>query len=239
MKTQTAPPFLIQRSGERYFSDHGWLQTYHSFSFADYLDTQNLNWGALRVFNDDVIQGGGGFGMHPHRDMEIVTYVVDGELEHQDHLGNRGIIHPGEVQVMSAGKGIMHAEYNHSKDHTVHLMQLWIMPRSKGNPPRWEQKQFTPEQRRGRLLPVVSSGKIDAALAIDQDATIFVSSLASGQSVTHESAPGRHGYLFAITGAVILNGQKVATGDQARLKDETRLEIMADDDAELIYLDLP
>ena len=226
-------------SKKRHFADMGWLQTHWHFSFSDYHDPANMNWGVLRVFNDDVIQGGGGFGMHPHHDMEIVTYVVDGELEHQDHLGNRGIVHPGEVQVMSAGSGIMHAEYNHSKDRPVHLMQLWILPRSKKSPPRWEQKQFTPEQRRGLLLPVVSSGSVEGTLAIDQDATIFVSSLTSGQSVTHDTALGRHGYLFVISGDVIVNGQRLATGDQARLHDETHLEITADTSAELIYLDLP
>ena len=217
----------------------GWLQTHWHFSFSDYFDPQNMNWGSLRVFNDDIVQGGGGFGMHPHRDIEIVTYVVDGQLEHQDQLGNRGIVHPGEVQVMSAGSGITHAEYNQSKDHPVHFMQLWIMPRHKKNPPRWEQKQFTPAQRRGRLLPVVSGGNVDGTLVIDQDATIFVSSLASGQTVTHNAASDRYGYLFVIQGTVILNGQKLNPGDQARIEDETRLEITADDDAELIFLDLP
>ena len=226
-------------SNQRHSADAGWLQTHWHFSFSDYHDPANMNWSALRVFNDDVIQGGGGFGMHPHRDMEIVTYVVKGELEHQDHLGNRGIIHPGEVQVMSAGKGIMHAEYNHSKDKPAHLMQLWILPRGKGNPPRWEQKQFTPEQRQGRLLPVVSSGNVDGTLAIDQDATIFVSRLTKGQTVKYDSAPGRHGYLFVIDGSLTLNDRKLAAGDQARLKDESHLDIAAKTDAELIFLDLP
>ncbi len=145
----------ITPSSERHFGDHGWLQANWHFSFGDYHDADNMNWSALRVFNDDIVQPGGGFPMHPHRDMEIVTYVVDGQLEHRDHLGNRGIVHPGEVQVMSAGKGITHAEYNASKHEPAKLMQLWIMPRNKGNQPRWEQKQFTPEQRQGKLLPVV------------------------------------------------------------------------------------
>ena len=152
--------------------------------------------------------------MHPHRDMEIVTYVVDGELEHQDHLGNRAIVHPGEVQVMSAGKGIVHAEYNPSKEKPVHLMQLWILPRGKGSKPRWEQKQFSPADREGKLLPVVSSGNVAGTLAIDQDATIYVSRLGAGQSVTHDSATGRHGYLFVIDGSLTLNGRKLSAGDQ-------------------------
>ena len=225
-------------SAQRHFSDAGWLQTYWHFSFSDYYDPANMNFGALRVFNDDVIQGGGGFGMHPHRDMEIVTYVVDGELEHQDHLGNRGVIHGGEVQVMSAGRGIMHAEYNHSKDKPVHLMQLWITPRGKGNPPRWEQQRFTPAQRAGKLLAVVSSGTIDGTLKIDQDATIYVSKLDAGQTVAH-APTGTHGYVFVISGAVVVNGQSLATGDQGRLTDEKKVEIAAREGAELIYLDLP
>ncbi len=177
--------------------------------------------------------------MHPHRDMEIVTYVVEGELEHQDHLGNRGVVHPGEVQVMSAGRGIMHAEHNHSADRPVHLMQLWIFPRSKGNQPRWEQKQFTPDQRDWKLFPVVSSGNVDGTLSIDQDATIYVSHLGKGKSVLHESASGRHGYLFVIDGAVTVNGQKLVKGDQARIFDEMKLSVSADNDSELIFLDLP
>ena len=231
--------FNVIKAKDRHFSDAGWLQTYWHFSFSDYQDPSNVNWGALRVFNDDVIQGAGGFGMHPHRDMEIVTYVVDGELEHQDHLGNRGVVHPGEVQVMSAGRGIMHAEYNHSKTRPVHLMQLWIFPRNKGNPPRWEQKKFSPEQRTGKLLPVVSSGNVEGTLAIDQDATIFVSKLAAGEAVAHATAPGRHGYVFIIDGSVTINGQPLGKGDQLRLVNEPSLEFRADADAELIYLDLP
>ncbi|HET6249418.1 MAG TPA: hypothetical protein VFE47_17130, partial [Tepidisphaeraceae bacterium] len=138
-----------------------------------------------------------------------------------------------------AGKGIMHAEYNHSKEKAAHLMQLWILPRNKGNTPRWEQKQFNPEERLGRLLPVVSSGNIPGTLTIDQDATIYVSKLSSGQAVAHESAAGRHGYLFVIAGGLTVNGKKLAAGDQARMQDERHLEIKADADAELIFLDLP
>jgi len=225
-------------SAQRYHSDAGWLSTYWHFSFSDYYDPKNMNWSELRVFNDDVIQGGGGFGMHPHKDMEIVTYVVEGQLEHRDHLGNRGIVHPGEVQVMSAGKGIMHAEYNASKEKPAHLMQLWILPKHKGNKPRWEQKQFTPEEREGKLLPVVSSGNVPGSLAIDQDATIYVSALKTGQQVTHENQ-GTHAYLFVIDGNVTVNGKPLAMGDQARVADEKKLEIRADKDAELILLDLP
>ena len=225
-------------SVRRHHADAGWLSTYWHFSFSDYYDPGNLNWSSLRVFNDDVIQGGGGFPMHPHRDMEIITYVLDGELEHQDHLGNRGIVHPGEVQVMSAGRGIMHAEYNASQDKPVHLLQLWVLPRHKNNTPRWEQRRFSADQRAGKLLPVVSGGDVPETLTIDQNAAIYVSSLKNGQQVTHENR-GTHAYLFVTSGTVALNGQTLSTGDQARIAGEPTLQIRAEGDAELLLLDLP
>lgn len=230
----------VIRSHERHHSDSGWLSTYWHFSFADYDDPANVHFGPLRVFNDDVIQPGQGFGMHPHRDMEIITYVLDGRLEHRDHLGNRGVVHPGEVQVMSAGRGIMHAEYNASATETLHLLQLWVIPRNRGGQPRWEQKQFTKGQRQGRLLPVVSSGETPGTLAIDQDATIYVSSLAAGQEVLHESGSAdRLAYVFVIAGGVTVNGTELSPGDQARITAARRLAIRAEQDAELILLDLP
>jgi len=233
----------IIRSEDRYHENIGWLDTRWHFSFAEYYDPANESWGALRVFNDDVIQPGQGFGMHPHRDMEIITIVLDGALEHQDSLGNRGVIRPGEVQVMSAGKGIVHSEYNHSKDAPLHLLQLWIFPRTKRLTPRWEQRVFSDPQRQGRLLPVVSAGEIPGTLKIDQDAAIYLSRLGAGQKVTHESKQGRKGYLFVIDGALTLGtnsaSSKLAAGDQARLDDQTHLEIQANKDTEFIFLDLP
>lgn len=227
------------KNADRHHADHGWLSTHWHFSFSDYYDPSNMNWGPLRVFNDDVVQPGQGFGMHPHRDMEIITYVLEGELEHQDHLGHRGIIHPGEVQVMSAGKGIMHSEANASKEKPVHFLQLWVLPRSKGLPPQWEQRQFSAGQRQGRLLPVVSSGAIPDTLRIDQDAAIYVSRLAASESVLHTTAAGRRAYLFVISGAVSLNGTPLAQGDQAKIQNEIRLQIAAEEGAEIILLDLP
>ncbi|MGH7351842.1 MAG: pirin family protein [Candidatus Methylomirabilales bacterium] len=224
---------------ERHHRDLGWLSTYWHFSFDDYYDPTNMTWGALRVFNDDIIQPGQGFGAHPHRDMEIVTYVLDGELEHQDNQGNRGVIRAGEVQVMSAGAGIVHAEYNHSTEHPVHLLQLWITPRTKGLPPRWEQRRFTVEERMGKLLPVVSGGDVPETLIFDQDALIYVSSLRAGQEVTHKSRPSRKAYLFVITGSLTVNGTPLAAGDQARIADEPELALQATEAAALIFLDLP
>jgi redox-sensitive bicupin YhaK (pirin superfamily) len=171
--------------------------------------------------------------------MEIVTYVLEGELEHRDNQGNTGVIHPGEVQVMSAGTGIIHSEYNHSKDHPVHLLQLWIMPRTKGLKPRWEQRQFTQAERSGTLLPVVSDGKVPGTLHIDQDATISVTALKAGQAVVHKSRPGRKAYVFVIAGELSLNGAPVKAGDQARIADEPELNLKAVEDGEVILLDLP
>jgi redox-sensitive bicupin YhaK (pirin superfamily) len=230
----------IIRSDERHHADHGWLDTRWHFSFSNYHDEQNMNWGPLRVFNDDVVQAGGGFDFHPHKDMEIISYIVDGALEHQDRLGNRHVNRAGEVQVMSAGTGIVHAERNPANE-PMRLLQLWIIPRHRGLPPRWEQKPFTKEDRHNRLFPVVSpeDAKVDGTLTIDQDATIYVSSLDGGKTVTHTAEAGRHAYFFVIGGEVELNGQKLAPGDQARIVDETSLSIRAVNNAELILLDLP
>jgi quercetin 2,3-dioxygenase len=229
----------IIKSDERHRADFGWLETRWHFSFDHYYDPANTHWGALRVFNDDVIQPGKGFGRHPHRDMEIVTYVLAGELEHQDSTGNRGMIRPGEVQVMSAGTGIQHSEFSHSKEHPVHLLQLWILPRTEGRKPRWEQREFPRQARQGKLLPVVSSGDVAGTLAIDQDAQIYVSALAPGEKVRHASRAARKAYAFVIGGKVTLNGQPLAAGDQARIADETELRLEAAEDSELILLDLP
>lgn len=226
-------------SENRHHVDAGWLDARWHFSFSDYVDESNMNWGPLRVFNDDVIHAGGGFGMHPHRDMEIVTYVLQGHLEHRDHLGHREVLRPGEVQVMSAGKGIMHSEVNPSKTDPVHLLQLWIMPRTRGGQPRYEQRPFPQAARSNALLPVVSGGDVPDTIAIDQDATIYVSSLDRGQRLTHTARPNRHAYLFVTKGQLVVNGQVVRAGDQLRARDETELKIDAQDDAELILLDLP
>jgi len=228
----------IIKSEDRYHADHGWLDTRWHFSFGDYYDEENMNWGPLRVFNDDVIKVGGGFGAHPHRDMEIVTYVIDGVLEHQDNLGHKAQLKAGEVQMMSAGKGIVHAEYNPSKTQNVHLLQLWIMPRTKNLTPRWDQRPYDLAQRTGKLLPVISSGDVPNTMPIDQDATIYVSHLKPGTSVTHESAPKRHAYLFVIQGEVDVNGQALKQGDQARIADEPSLKLTASQESEIILLDM-
>lgn len=229
----------VIKAHERHHADLGWLSTYWHFSFNDYYDPANVHWGPLRVFNDDVIQPGGGFDPHPHGDMEIVTYVLEGELEHRDNQGSTGVVRPGEIQVMSAGTGIVHSEYNHSKERPVHLLQLWILPRTKGRKPRWEQRHFARAERAGRLLPVMSAGDLPGTLAIDQDATIYVSALRAGEQAVHRTRAGRRAYLFVISGAVRVNGTPLAAGDQARIADEPELVLRAAEDAEVILLDLP
>jgi redox-sensitive bicupin YhaK (pirin superfamily) len=176
--------------------------------------------------------------MHPHRDMEIITYMISGVLRHTDNLGHSDVLRPGEVQVMSAGKGILHSEANDSATEPLRLLQIWIMPRTRGAKPRWEQKPFTREQRTDALLPVVSAGNVPGTLAIDQDATVFVSSLGAGKALNHEPAGG-HVYFFVIDGQVQLNGQTLHAGDQARIADERALSIRAEKDSELILIDLP
>jgi len=229
----------VTRSDERHHANFGWLDTHWHFSFDSYHDPKNMNWGALRVFNDDTVEPGQGFGTHPHRDMEIVTYVLSGEFEHQDSHGHRGVVHPGEVQVMSAGTGILHSEYNHSKENPVHFIQLWVLPRTQGLRPRWEQRRFSRGERAGKLLPVVSAGDVAETLAIDQDAQIFVSALQGGEEVVHQSRAGRKAYLFVTEGSVRVNGHELAAGDQARIAGESQLKIQTQQGGELMLLDLP
>jgi redox-sensitive bicupin YhaK (pirin superfamily) len=229
----------VIKAQDRYHHQTDWLSTYWHFSFDHYWDPQNVSFGALRVFNDDVIQPGTGFPLHGHRDMEIITCVLEGELEHEDNQGNRGIIRAGEVQVMSAGTGILHAERNPSKTEALHLLQIWILPRTKGRRPRWEQRAFTKAERQDVLLPAVSGADGSRTLQIDQDATVFISALGRGQDISHVPAGRRCAYLFVISGSLEVNGIGLAGGDQARITHEPRLALSAAAPAELILLDLP
>jgi redox-sensitive bicupin YhaK (pirin superfamily) len=235
--SQTAPRVVVQRAGERGHFDFGWLQTYHSFSFADYYDPANLNWGALRVFNDDVVQPGRGFDRHPHRDMEILTYVLSGELEHRDSMGNVGVVRPGGVQYLSAGTGITHSEYNHSREHPVHLVQMWVLPRARGLEPRYGQVDFEPAERLGRWLPIASgeSGKT-ARISIWQDATAYVARV-EGHRLTHTIAPGRLAFLFVAGGSVEANGESLQAGDALRLAGPLELDVQGT--GELVLWDVP
>ncbi|HEY7544162.1 MAG TPA: pirin family protein [Blastocatellia bacterium] len=228
----------IIRNDRRYHFQSDWLSTYWHFSFDHYYDPANMGFGPLRVFNDDVIRPDSGFGMHGHREMEIITYVIEGELEHRDSTGGQGRIRAGEVQRMSAGTGIRHSEYNPSKDAPVHLLQVWIEPAVRELEPSYEQKQFAASERAGRLLPVASGGD-SSGVRIHQDATIYIATIRGGDKIIHRIGEGRRAYLFVIDGRLQLNGQKLERGDQARISGVTELEFASSDAAEIYLIDLP
>jgi quercetin 2,3-dioxygenase len=237
MKTISAPTFNVQRSKDRAFFDHGWLQTYHSFSFADYYDPGNQNWGALRVFNDDTIAGGTGFPTHPHRDMEIVTYVLDGKLAHKDSMGNEGIVGPGGVQFMSAGTGVRHSEHNAEKDAPLRLVQMWIIPGKLQQPPLYGQMDFAVDDRRNRWLRIVSGQSgVDAPIRITQEATMSVARVEDA-TIVYQFATQRYGFLFVADGTVEANGETLHKGDAVRLFDVPRLGVKGY--AELVLWDVP
>ncbi len=229
----------LRRSRERGFADHGWLKSFHSFSFADYHDPQHMGFGPLRVINEDRVAPGAGFGTHGHRDMEIISYVLDGELAHRDSMGNGSVIRPGDVQRMSAGSGVRHSEYNHAADRTTHFLQIWIEPNVAGIAPSYEEKRFSDADKHGRLRLIASTDGADGSVRIHQDARLYASRLSRGDSLTAELGTGRLGYLHLVRGSVTINGQTLAGGDAAKIRDEHLLTISAEDDAELLFFDLP
>jgi len=231
----------IIKEQEQYKGESDWLTTYHHFSFSEYYDPSKVNFGPLRVFNDDVIQPGTGFDFHQHQDMEIVTYVIDGELEHKDSLGNHGIIQPGEIQRMSAGKGVFHSEFNHSNEKPLRLLQIWLFSNTRGLKPSWEQKKYTKDDRKNKLLPVISpkNSYQKDVLAISQDATFYISNLEAGKDVEYVAQSDRMTYLFVIEGKIVLNGKVLNTRDSAQVENEEILKIQAQRDTELILIDLP
>ena len=229
----------LRRSQERGYADHGWLKSFHSFSFADYHDPAHMGFGPLRVINEDRVAPGTGFGTHGHRDMEIISYVLDGELAHRDSMGNGSVIRPGDVQRMSAGSGVRHSEFNHAQDRTTHFLQIWIEPNVTGIAPSYEEKRFSEADKQGRLRLVASPDGADGSVRIHQDARMYVSRLAPGQSLSAELAAGRLGYLHLVRGALTVNGERLAGGDAAKVRDETQLQISAGADSELLLFDLP
>jgi redox-sensitive bicupin YhaK (pirin superfamily) len=229
----------LRRAAERGHADHGWLDTRHTFSFGDYYDPRHLGFRALRVINEDVVAPGRGFPTHPHRDMEIVTYVLQGALAHRDSLGNGSVIRPGEVQRMSAGTGVRHSETNASATEPVHLLQIWIEPDVEGLTPSYEQKAFGDEDRRGRLRLVASPDGADGALTIHQDARVYATVLDPGRRVVHALAPGRHAWVHVARGALTLNGHALVAGDGAAVSGEAALTLTGDAAAEALLLDLP
>ncbi len=229
----------LRPGNERGHANHGWLDTYHSFSFADYYDPGEMGWSVLRVINEDRVQPGMGFDSHGHRDMEIVTYVLAGALQHRDSMGNGAVIRPGDVQRMSAGRGVRHSEFNASREEPVHLLQIWIQPAVAGIPPSYEQKYFAPEEKRGRLRVVASPDGREGSVTLHQDAALYAALLAPGETVTHALAPGRRAYVHLVRGAVEVNGVRLTGGDGAKIADETQLAIAAAEEAEVLLFDLP
>lgn len=228
----------IRKSEDRGYADHGWLKSYHSFSFADYYDPAHMGWGNLRVINDDLIAAGGGFGKHGHRDMEIVTYVTTGALAHQDSMGNGTTIPPGDVQRMSAGRGVMHSEFNHAPDATTHLFQIWIEPREKGIAPGYEQKTFAEAEKRGRLRLIASPDGADGSVTIHADASIYAGLFDADETVTLPLNPARKAYLHVAKGIVAVNGQNLQKGDAALFANESSLTLSNAQDAEVLFFDL-
>lgn len=228
----------LRKSSDRGQADHGWLHSQHSFSFADYYDPQEMGWGPLRVINEDRVEPGQGFGTHGHRDMEIVSYVLAGELQHKDSMGNGTVIRPGDVQRMSAGTGVQHSEFNPSPRSPVHFLQIWIEPAARGMAPSYEQKFFAPEDKRGRLRLVASQDGREGSVTVHRDTDLYASLLAPGEQVSHSIAADRMAYLHLVRGAVRVNGVQLETGDAAKIEAEQKVTIAADEDSEVLLFDL-
>ena len=210
----------VRKAEDRGHANHGWLDSHHTFSFADYHDPQEMGFGALRVINEDRVQPGMGFGTHGHRDMEIVSYVLEGALQHKDSMGTGSVIKPGDVQRMSAGTGVMHSEFNASQNDLVHFLQIWIVPKFTGIKPSYEQKYFSPEDKRGRLRIVAAPDGREDSVAINQDANIYATLLDGDEEVSHTLLPGRRAYVHVATGKLRVNGELLAAGDGAKISGE-------------------
>jgi quercetin 2,3-dioxygenase len=228
----------LRKSQDRGYADHGWLKSFHSFSFADYHDPDHMGFGNLRVINEDRIAPGTGFGTHSHRDMEIVSYVLDGALGHKDSIGNGASIVPGEVQRMTAGRGIAHSEYNHAADQTTHFLQIWILPEHTGLQPGYEQKVFSPEDKRGRLRLVAAPDGREGSVKLNADASIRAGLFDGAERAELALDAKRLAYVHVARGSVSVNGQALAAGDAAKLVGESRLVIDRGDDAEVLVFDL-
>jgi len=228
----------LRPAGQRGHANHGWLDSYHSFSFASYYDPEQMGFASLRVINEDRVAPGTGFGTHSHQNMEIITYVLEGALQHKDSLGNSSIIRPGEVQRMSAGTGVAHSEQNPSKTEPVHLLQIWILPDKKGIEPGYEQKIFAPAEKQGGLRLVASPDGREGSVTVHQDAFLYVATLNAAASVRHTLAPGRKAYLQVARGSVDLNGLSLKQGDGAKITAEREITLTGTDKAEILLFDL-
>lgn len=232
------PKWRIRRSGERGYADHGWLRTWHTFSFAGYFDSKHMRFRSLRVMNEDIVAPGAGFGTHPHNDMEIVTLVLSGSLEHRDSMGNGEVLKAGELQRMTAGSGLTHSEFNPSKDDPLHLYQIWLYPREKGLQPSWEQKAFDPVLRRNQWQVVASPDRREGSLLIHQDAILFLTDLQPQSSVFCDVTAGRAAWFQILRGSANLCGESVSAGDGVAVEDSMRLEISSGSGAEILWFDL-
>jgi redox-sensitive bicupin YhaK (pirin superfamily) len=228
----------LRKSADRGHADHGWLQSHHSFSFADYHDPAHMGWGNLRVINDDLIAPGGGFGMHGHRDMEIITYVTTGLLAHKDSMGNGTVIPPGDVQRMSAGSGVRHSEFNQAPDAPTHLLQIWIEPRETGIAPGYEQKTFAATEKRGRLRLIASPDGAGGSVTINADAALYAGLFTGSESATLPLDSARKAYVHLVRGRLAVNGHVLHAGDAALLANEDRLVLGSGDNAEVLVFDL-
>jgi redox-sensitive bicupin YhaK (pirin superfamily) len=228
----------VRKSGERGHADHGWLDSRHTFSFADYYDPAHMGFRALRVINEDRVAPGQGFGRHSHRDMEIVSYVLDGGLEHKDSMGTGAVIRPGDVQRMSAGSGVTHSEFNASRKDPVHFLQIWIVPDEGGIAPSYEQKTFSQAEKAGRLRLVASPDGADASVLLHADARLYAGVFAAGESAEHVVAPGRHAWVHVVRGRARINGTELSAGDAAALSEERTVRIEGIDAAEVLVFDL-
>jgi hypothetical protein len=227
----------IRKSEERGHANHGWLDSYHSFSFANYYDPRHMSFRSLRVINDDTVLGGGGFDTHPHRDMEIISYVLSGALEHRDSMGHSAVMKAGDVQRISAGSGILHSEFNHSPIEPVHFLQIWIVPDQKGLKPGYAEKSFA-KLSSGRLELIASKGGRADSVSINQDADVYLGKLKPGETVTHNLGPNRHAWVQVAEGELSLNGQTLKTGDGAAVSAENALTLSAKDQSQVILFDL-
>ncbi len=228
----------VRKASERGHADHGWLDTHHTFSFADYYDPKHMGFRALRVINDDRVTGGQGFGAHPHRDMEIISYVLEGGLAHRDSTGTDGVIRPGDVQRMSAGTGVVHSEYNASKSDPVHFLQIWLVPAERGIKPGYEQKTFPDAEKQGRLRLIASRDGRDGSVTIHTDAAVYAGLFDRGQTADLPIASGRHAWVHVARGAAKVNGRALGEGDGVSLSDEREVTIEGVDHAELLVFDL-
>ena len=228
----------LRKSADRGYADHGWLQSQHSFSFAGYMDPKHMGWGNLRVINEDRIAPGTGFGTHGHRDMEIISYVLEGNLAHKDTMGNVKGIPPGDVQRMSAGRGVQHSEFNHAPDATTHFLQIWLLPNVTGIAPSYEQKTFSEAEKRGKLRLVASNDATDGSVKVNADAAMYAGLFDGEEVATLPLNPARKGYVHLVRGELEVNGQPLAAGDAALIEGESQLQLARGKDAEVIVFDL-